>query len=373
MLIMFVFYTTMSIRTYCLSIIVICIQSVFGFSVNAQQSATHSIAAAENIPQDHICEEKFLLINGIEQWLTIKGNLSKPVILFLHGGPGSVMSPYADHIYKQLENDFIVVQWDQRGAGRTFGKNAPGELTKEFLQANVLTIDQMAADGIALTEQLCKQLKKKKVILFGTSWGSALGVTIATKRPDLFYAYVGHSQIVNPDSDDLLYNKVQQLAQKNNDTASLNKLNAIGKPPYERARTVGKLWKIVKKYERENSIPAPQSWFIEDSVYANRKDEKDREDGDDYSFVNFVGDKQLGVSSMRASINFLKNNTSFQLPVYLIQGEEDILTPKESTRAYFDKLKAPKKEYFLLPKTAHGFNQSVVDTQYKIFKSILVF
>jgi len=360
----------MSIKTYCFSIIAIGIQSVLGFSVNAQESAAYPKVVTDSRPQNHICEEKFLLINGIEQWVTIKGNPSKPVILFLHGGPGSVMSPYSDHIYKQLENDFIVVQWDQRGAGRTFGKSAPVELTKEYLLSNALTIDQMAADGIALTEHLCKQLKKEKIILFGTSWGSALGVTIATKRPDLYYAYVGHSQIVNPDRDDLLYNNVMQVVQKSNDTASLNKLIAIGKPPYDRARTVGQLWKIVKKYEKENSTPAPQSWFIEDSTYNNRKDEKDREDGDDYSFVNFVGDKQLGVSSMRSSINFLINNTNFQLPVYFIQGEEDILTPKESTRAYFDKLKAPKKRYFLLPKTAHGFNQSVVDTQYKIFKSI---
>jgi len=66
----------------------------------------------------------------------------------------------------------------------------------------------------------------------------------------------------------------------------------------------------------------------------------------------------------------MKDNLEFKVPVYLIQGEEDILTPKEMSKKYFDALKAPKKEYFLLPKAAHGFNQSVVDMQYKIFRSI---
>lgn len=101
-------------------------------------------------------------------------------------------------------------------------------------------------------------------------------------------------------------------------------------------------------------------------------DDQNRNDGDDYSFVNFVGDKQLGISSMRSSINFLKNNLIFKIPVYFIQGKLDILTPQESTKLYFNKLKASPKEYILLPATAHGFNQSVIDAQYKIFKSIKI-
>lgn len=310
------------------------------------------------------------MINGIKQWVTIRGESSKPAILFLHGGPGSVMSPYADQLYKNWAKEFILIQWDQRGAGRTFGQNAPEELTPEYLRANPLTIQQMASDGIALSEFLCKHLGKRKLILFGTSWGSALGVTIVTERPDLFYAYVGHSQIVNPSSDEPLYNEVYQRATKNNDKEVLEKLGAIGRPPYDRAKTVGQLWKIVKKYERESSAQAPKSWFMEESDYDNEKDLQDRENGDDYSFVNFVGDKQLAITPMRSSIDFLRDKTVFKTPVYLIQGQQDILTRKESTQAYFKKIEAPEKKYILLPNTAHGFNQSVIDAQYKIFKSI---
>ena len=66
----------------------------------------------------------------------------------------------------------------------------------------------------------------------------------------------------------------------------------------------------------------------------------------------------------------LKDNVNFKIPVYLVRGEEDLLTPKESTKNYFDKIKAPEKKYFLLPKTAHEFNVPVLEAQYKIFKSI---
>lgn len=76
-----------------------------------------------------IAEEKFILINGVEQWVTLKGNPAKPVILFLHGGPGSPMSPYADSLLHAWEDDFVIAQWDQRGTGRTFGRHAPPEVT----------------------------------------------------------------------------------------------------------------------------------------------------------------------------------------------------------------------------------------------------
>lgn len=317
-----------------------------------------------------ISEEKFILINDIEHWVTIKGESSKPIILFLHGGPGSPLSPYSDKLYKNLEKDFIIVQWDQRGTGRTFGKYAPEELTPEFLKATPLTLELMTNDGIELSEYLLKYLGKQKIILFGTSWGSALGVKMAAKRPELFYAYIGHSQIVNPSIDIEFYNTVYKMAEDKKDKDALETLNTIGKPPYDRAKKVGQLFRIIKKYEMANSIPAPESWFIVSPTYDNAKDNQNRSDGDDYSFVNYTGDSKLGVQAMSASIDLMKDNLEFKIPIYLIQGNEDILTPKEKSKEYFDKLNAPKKKYYLLPKTAHGFNESVLKTQYKIFKSI---
>lgn len=325
-------------------------------------SAQHIDAGAK----DSIREEKFIVINGIEQWVTIKGARSKPVILFLHGGPGSSLSPYSDALFKAWEKDFIIVQWDQRGAGRTYGLYAPEELTPAYLKANPLTVEQMTSDGIALSEYLIKHLGKQKIILFGTSWGSVLGVEMATKRPELFYAYVGHSQVVNPASDLKLYEKVYQIAQKTKDHESLETLNAIGKPPYDRAKKVGQLLRIVKKYERADSTPAPDAWFELAAGYDNAKDNQNRSDGDDYSFVNYTGDNVLGVPSMRANIDFMKDHLEFKVPMYFIQGKEDLLTPKESTKKYFKKLKAPEKKYILLPETAHGFNEMVLDALYKI-------
>lgn len=336
-------------------------------TVNPQTEIIQHYSEVEN----PISEEKFVLINGIEQWITIKGNPSKPIILFIHGGPGSPISPYVDVMYQDLQKDFIIVQWDQRGTGKTYGQNAPPEeLTSEYLKANPLTLEQMTNDGIEVSKYLLKHLGKQKIILFGTSWGSALGVKIVTKQPELFYAYVGHSQIVTPNIDVDFYDKIYKIAEKRNDKEALEILNTIGKPPYNRAKNVGLLFRVLKKYERMNSTPAPENWFQLSPAYDNDIDNKNRADGDDYSFVNYVGDEKLGVQSMSANVNFLKDNFDFKIPVYFIQGNEDIMTPKESSKEYFEKIHAPKKEYYLLPNAAHGFNESVVEAQYKIFKSI---
>lgn len=208
--------------------------------------------------------------------------------------------------------------------------------------------------------------------IFGTSWGSVLGVQMAVKRPDLFYAYVGHSQVVNP-SENLVYAypKVFKMALNAKDQKSVDALKSIGAPPYDLAKNTGQLFRIIKKYEREKSIPAPDSLWKLSSSYDNQKDNQHRSDGDDYSFVNYVGDKQFGIKPMISSVNLLKDGVDFKIPLYLIQGEEDILTPKEITKEYFNKIRAPKKEFILLPKTAHGFNLLVVEIQYKIMKEYI--
>lgn len=333
-----------------------------------------SVCAQENVSNtNHLREDRFIPINGIEQWVTIRGNSTRPVVLFIHGGPGSALSPYSDAIYKSWEEEFILVQWDQRGTARTFGSNAPDELTPGYLQSNPLTLDQMTADGIELSQYLLKYLRKRKLILFGSSWGSILGVRMAQERPDLFYAYIGHSQVVNPAESDLYaYKKVVDMARDSGDQASLEVLDQIGKPPYDTARNAGRFMRILKRYQEENTEPAPASWFVLSPEYNNEKDERNRSDGDDYSFVNYVGDKRFGVSSMASTINYIKNGSTFRIPVFLIQGEEDLQTPVSMNQSYFESIEAPVKKFVVLPATGHGFNQAVIDAHYQIMKEYIV-
>jgi len=308
-------------------------------------------------------EEKYIPIGGMEQWVTLTGaDRDNPVILFLHGGPGSTMSQYKEIMFKRLREDFILVNWDQRGAGRTYGHNLPEGAGEEYWIENPLTVDQMAADGIELVEYLLEYLNKDKVVLFGSSWGSILGVSMVTSQPDLFQAYIGHAQFVQfSDNISFAYEKVYKLAKEENNQDRIEILESLGVPPYQSAKNYGQLLRVVKAYEGELSTPAPATWFELKQDYDNSQDSRYRFEGDDYSFIHFVGHHQLGIPSMVSAIDFEQSALEFSIPVFLIQGAHDILTASEINRPYFQKIQAPEKEYFLIEDAAHGFNQSVVD------------
>src|SRR5262245_5018189 len=70
-----------------------------------------------------IDEQGFVSIGGIDQWIAIQGsNTGNPAILYLHGGPGEAQSPFLADFIPWLK-DFTVVNWDQRGAGKTYERN----------------------------------------------------------------------------------------------------------------------------------------------------------------------------------------------------------------------------------------------------------
>ena len=107
-------------------------------------------------------------------------------MLFLHGGPGSPEYAFMRYFNPHLENDFIVVYWEQRGAGKSFSKNIPPES---------MTLEQMVSDTRELSEYLANRFGKKKIYILGYSWGTLLGILTAHKHPELFHAYFGVGQV----------------------------------------------------------------------------------------------------------------------------------------------------------------------------------
>lgn len=327
--------------------------------------------ATKNPPiQNLIRERQFILINGIEQWVTISGERSKPVILFIHGGPGNALSPYSESMYQGWEKDFIIVQWDQRGTGRTFGRQAPEGLTPEYLRSNPLTTDQLVKDGIGLSEYLVRHLGKEKIFLFGTSWGSVIATKMVALRPELFYAYVGHSQVIRLSIDSAFYRRIVTNAAQMQFAEALKTLREIGFPPYRGITQADQLLSIVDKLEMARTSTFPDRWRMPSVDYDSMKDSGDRDHGHRYSLLNLIGDQIDGLPSMSSTINLLQDNSTFKIPVYFLQGAEDLLSPWVETMKYFNTIKAPKKELYLLPRTGHLFTPDVLTAQFDLFKQL---
>lgn len=325
-----------------------------------------AIAAATPAPacqSQPVHEERFIRIGGIEQWVTIHGaDCRNPVVLFIHGGPGNPMTPYAAAIYGPWEKDFTLVQWDQRGAGKTFTRN-PGTAEAD------LSLELMARDGVELAAVLTAQLQQPRLLLVGGSWGSALSVHMAKSRPALFSGYVGSGQIVNgPANLAASYNRVLQLARAADDAKTVAGIEALGPPPWSNPRSFGVLRRATRVYEAKATTPAPKAWWTPSPAYATPEMEAGYVAGEDYSFVQFVGMQGDG---MLWRIDLPALGTGFEMPVVLIHGEHDLVMTADVAKAYFDRIQAPRKEWVLLPLSGHDPNEALVAAQYAALKSLV--
>jgi pimeloyl-ACP methyl ester carboxylesterase len=310
-------------------------------------------------------------IGGIEQWVTISGtNCANPVVLIVHGGPGNPMTPYSDAIYGAWTKKFTVVQWDQRGAGRTYGSNrllAERDSSKwtpeQMEELPALSIARLTQDGVEVASYAAARLSQRKVILVGGSWGSALGVHMARARPDLFHAYLGTGQMVHHTENELsTYEKLLGMARAAQDAKTVTDLETLGAPPWKNPRAFGIVRKATRIYEAKTTTPPPKSWWIPADLYATREAELDYEAGEEYSFLQFVGFQGNG---MLSTIDLHKLGTTFDIPVFLLQGTEDLVTTPAVAKRYFDTITAPVKDFILLPKTGHDPNETMLDTQLK--------
>jgi pimeloyl-ACP methyl ester carboxylesterase len=68
---------------------------------------------------------EYLPFDGAKLYLQVRGaDRTAPVLLWLHGGPGGAERPLFRYFNGGLERHFVVVYWDQRGAGRSFDAKA---------------------------------------------------------------------------------------------------------------------------------------------------------------------------------------------------------------------------------------------------------
>jgi pimeloyl-ACP methyl ester carboxylesterase len=161
-------------------------------------------------------------LGGVEQWIQIRGNdRTKPILLFLHSGPGFPEMPFS-HVNAPLEKDFVVVQWDQRGSGKSYSPLIP---------ESSMTIEQFVADTHELAQLLLRRFGRPKLYLVAHSWGSIVGALTVLNYPELFYGYVGISQAVDPpESERMMYRFALETATAQGDEKAVKELHRIGLP-----------------------------------------------------------------------------------------------------------------------------------------------
>ncbi len=248
--------------------------------------------------------------------------------MFLHGGPGFPQMPFA-HQNAELEKDFVVVQWDERGAGKSY---RPG------LPENEMKLERFVADARELVEML-EQRFGGKCFLVAHSWGTIMGAKLVARHPELFAAYIAIGQVALPlETQRVRYRFALDAAEKDGNAAALKELRAAGPPPYPSFDLADRLEHWVQHYvEREYTPPPPQK-FVWLALHSPA-----------YSWLDLaripLGAKFSFASLWRESfyeVDLFQQVPRLEVPVFFFTGRHDMVVTPEMIERYFNALEAPR-------------------------------
>lgn len=289
-----------------------------------------------------ISEKTWVEINGVEMGMIIKAkNQNNPVLLFIHGGPGMpeywLNKPYPSH----LEDIFTVVWWDQRGSGLSYhGKITPDTMTTE----------QFIADTIAVTHYLQKRFRQDKIYLMAHSFGTYIGIQTAAQAPNLYHAYLGIAQVVNPElSEEFAYAFMLDFYKNTDDKKTLKQLlkAPYGTPAYERLRDrvmhqagIGTIHNMYSVYtgiflnvmKNREYLPLEKI-----KIWQGKAFSKQTILNQEYRHCN------LGDTILR-----------LDLPVYFFSGAYDYTVNHYLSEIYLDEIQAPNKASYRFEASAHS-------------------
>jgi pimeloyl-ACP methyl ester carboxylesterase len=314
----------------------------------SRQDARDIIAASRKIVSPHGIETMTEIpINGTQQWISVRGHDARnPILLFLHGGPASPDMPLSWTFQTPWEDYFTVVQWDQRGAGKTYAANDPEKV------AAGMTIDQMTADANEVVEYLRRTYHKQKIFLLGHSWGSALGVRVAQAHPEWFYAYIGVGQVANTrESEAVGYRFAVEQARAHDNQEALHELAALAPYPAPGKpldlQTISKQRKWLEYY-------GGLSWGHTSFDY----DAQTEKLAPEYTDADLKAIDDGSLYSMRyllgpfTEVDFSKI-THFELPILFFLGRHDYSVSHEVAARWFATLHAPAKKLVWFEDSAH--------------------
>jgi pimeloyl-ACP methyl ester carboxylesterase len=289
-------------------------------------------------------------IGGIDQAIQVRGeDRANPVILILHGGPGISMMALTP-AFKSWEKYFTVVQWDQRGAGKTYGRNDGP------MEAAEMTIGRMSADGLEVAAFIRAYLHKDKIIVLGHSWGTILALKMVISKPTWFTAYVGTGQLVDKTSnEDIAYHQLLTKVRDAGDARGERALQLIGSPPYRNLDDLIAERKWVTTYDTsaERNLKSSLTPMV---LFAPN-----------YSLWDIL-DFLHGISFSQAA-TYAENNVydaralglRFEVPFFIFQGDEDHQTPTILAEQYFATVEAPSKKFELLKGGGHSVMLTMPD------------
>lgn len=290
-------------------------------------------------------EKIFIEVNGDQQGMFLQSeDAHNPVLLFLHGGPGSPEIAFTQDYPTGLEKIFTVCWWEQRGSGISYNR----KILKE-----TMTLEQMIADTIVVANYLRKRFGKDKIYIMGHSWGSVLGVLTVQKMPELFHAYIGMGQVVRQlESERMAYTFMLNQFRAAGDKKMVRKLEkfpidqgAEVSLPYLAVRSIGMSKLGIGILHRVMSMTECVMIVLHYKGYNWKEKLK-------YPLGSSLGLKYLWGAVL--ATDFVKQVPRLEVPVYIFQGKYDYQVSYLLAKEYFQTVEAPIKGFYTFEESAHS-------------------
>jgi pimeloyl-ACP methyl ester carboxylesterase len=291
-------------------------------------------------------ELKAVEIGGIQQWVSVRGkDRDNPILLFIHGGPGFPEMPASWFYQTPWEEFFTVVQWDQRGAGRTMTSSTPEEVQEQ------VSVERMVADAEEVVSYLRKTYGKQKIFVLGHSWGSVLGIELARRHPSWLHAYVGMGQYIELEENERLgYEFALRAAREAGNDEAVGELSAIA--PYPKPGGTIAIADVVtqRKWLTYFGGMTRGRHSLEYEVNARLL-------SPDYGPDDLRASQYEGVSAAKLLAEFEQINFSnlnrLDCPVFVLAGRSDYAVSSVVSSRWFSKLQAPFKRLIWFEQSSH--------------------
>lgn len=290
----------------------------------------------------------FVEINGLEQWVVIRGAADQNPALLILSGPGVALSPIAP-FFEAWEQYFTLVFWDQPWSGATQALNSGAQ--------GALTIDRLVGDGIAVAEYAKNKLGKSQIAVLGISAGSIVGLKMMQQRPASFSAYVGTGQFINWAAQDALgYDLLLEKARQEANAEAEQELLDIGKPPYADAATDT----IKSSYHSALTEAEMQVFPVFSSLMVEALSNPPADANYLAPGLSLSNPRELAKSAYVAlrdeliAFDAYELKADFAMPMLFLQGTEDHYSVTSVVQEYTQRISAPIAQTVLIEAGSHS-------------------
>jgi len=318
-----------------------------GFSIpEPEVGSTPPITDADgNVIPGSITSMETVNLGGVEQWILIRGkDTTKPVLLWLHGGPGMAYMPWVGLFQTaELEANFVVVQWDQRGAGKSFSKD---------LTAEDMRVEKFVSDTLELTDILRERFNQEKIFLVGHSWGSALGFMTIMENSEPYYAYIAAAEAADwSRRQTMSYEWVLEQAREDNNTEVIQVLESIQPFDPTNLEHVAAKNQFLDIY-RGGDLYTEGLWDTYlDYALSGKSPEYTSADVENYMVARAFSYQT--VVPQAVDYNLFRDFPVSPIPVHFFAGRHDHQTPGELAEEYYNFLEAPAKSFTWFENSCH--------------------